>query len=161
METDISTAAGEMLLLISGWIFLAASLLAAVSIAIRKLQTKREKEVLTKFKGKRILRIIQDANFFGQESLGYFQLRGNGILVVTEEELYFEMWYPEKKFRIPLSSLLSIETTGSHLGKTRGRPLLKVIFRNGKGRKDSMAWLIADVNDCRKLLEGIMSRRHR
>lgn len=50
------------------------------------------------------------ANFFGQESKGLKQIRGTGALVLTENELIFEMGKPKEKFKTPLVSIKGIET---------------------------------------------------
>lgn len=46
------------------------------------------------------------------------------------------MWIPKKKLIIPLNSIIKIITPKSHLGKTKFRSLLKVIFKN---ESDSVA----------------------
>ena len=137
---------------------LAFVVVIVILIVTMRLQAKRAMEVLKKFEGKKVLGIKANANFFGQESLKHLQFRGNGVLIMTEDELYFEMWYPKKEFNIPLSSILSIENPKSHLGKTKGHPLLKIIFQNEKGQKDSMAWLIRDVHNWKKGLDQIIEK---
>lgn len=105
---------------------------------------RRVKGILERFKGRRVLKSSPGANFFGQESLGKKQVRGNGVLILTEEELYFQMWMPKREFHIPVSSIVGVETTESHLKKTKLQPLLKVIFRDRKNELDSSAWLVRD-----------------
>ncbi len=105
-----------------------------------------------------ILHLERGANFFGQESKGYAQLRGNGVLVITGKELYFEMWMPERELSVPLSSILRIETPRFYLGKTKGYPLLKVVFRNSRGEVDSMAWMVRDLSKCKRILGEARSR---
>ncbi len=135
--------------------------LGIILVVTMKLQAKRAMKVLNKFEGRKVLDIQSCANFFGQESLGHTQVRGNGVLVVTEDEIYFEMWVPKREFRILVSSIQSIETPRSHLGKTKGHPLLKVIFQNEKGERDSMAWLVKDVYSCKERLEKIIKQNSR
>jgi len=133
-------------------------LLIMLMNAAKKAQAKKAEEVLEKFKDKKVLSVKSNANFFGQESLGYKQARGNGVLVITEEELYFEMWLPKKTFSVPLKSITSIETPKSHLGKTKGRPLLKIIFKSEKEEEDSMAWLTGDLAKYKNLLESLLKK---
>lgn len=97
---------------------------------------------------------IIPANFFGQESAGVTQLRGNGSLVLTDTELYFERLWPRREYRIPLAAIEAIETPVSYLRKTNFQPLLKVIFHNEAGQLDSMAWLVPDVESLRQTLEA-------
>ncbi len=113
---------------------------------LKRFLKKRVKGILDKFKGRRVLKTSTGANFFGQESLGQKQVRGNGVLILTEEELYFEMWMPKREFQIPVSSIVDVETPKSHLHKTKLQPLLKVIFRNRENELDSFAWLVRDLS---------------
>ena len=103
---------------------------------------KRINEIMEKFKDKKVLGAYGNAMFFGQESRGITQIRGNGVLVLTETELYFEMWFPKRILQIPFNSIQRIETPKSHLGKTRNKKLLKVVFINESGEIDSVAWFI-------------------
>jgi hypothetical protein len=93
-----------------------------------------------------ILLKLRGANFFGQESKGLKQLRGNGNLMLTNHELYFKQWLKKKEILIPISNIQTVETVTSHLHKSVGRPLLKVTFLNELGKMDSMAWWVRDVN---------------
>jgi hypothetical protein len=93
------------------------------------------------------------ANFFGQESAGVTQLRGNGMLVLTDTELYFERLWPRREYRIPLAAIEAVETAHSFLGKTNFQPLLKVTFRTHNGQIDAMAWLVPDVEGLKRTLE--------
>lgn len=98
--------------------------------------------------------IITDANLFGQESKGVSQIGGIGLLAVTETEVYFERYLPKAEFHIPLTSIQSIEIVERHMGKSIGRPLLKLTFTNEQGQADSIAWWVADVESFQTLLES-------
>ncbi len=86
------------------------------------------------------------ANFFGQESKGMMQLRGNGNLILANQELFFKYWLKKKEISIPISNIQTTEIVKSHLHKTVGQPLLKVNFQNEFGELDSAAWWVRDVN---------------
>ena len=92
------------------------------------------------------LAIDGSASFFGQESRGVIQMRGNGTLILTDTELIFERWVPNTTFRVPLKSIQGIERPTSFLGKTRFAPLLKVVFSNEAMNPDSMAWQVRDLD---------------
>jgi hypothetical protein len=98
--------------------------------------------------------VVPGANFYGQESKGVMQLRGNGTLVLTDTELYFEMLVPQREFRIPLAAIQALETPSSYLGKTNFRPLLKVVYRDESGQNDSMGWLVPDVDAVKRAIEA-------
>jgi hypothetical protein len=97
---------------------------------------------------------IAPANFYGQESAGAAQMRGNGTLVLTDTELYFERLWPRREYRISLAAIERVEIPSSYLGKTNFQPLLKVVFRNDAGQLDSMAWLVPDVESLKDRLEA-------
>jgi hypothetical protein len=93
----------------------------------------------------------EDANSFGVESAGKWQVRGNGNLALTEHELLFAQWVPNRLVRIPRNSIVEVTTARSHLGKTVFRDLLKVVWTTELGTQDSIAlwvkgldgWLVA------------------
>ncbi len=115
---------------------------------------KRKLEILSKFDERTIILGPTNANSFGQESLGLKQVRGNGILILSETELFFGMLIPRKDFLIPLNLINKIDIVKSHLGKTKGRKLLKVFFINKNGKQDSIAWLVNDLETWVRILKN-------
>ncbi len=103
--------------------------------------------------------LISNANYFGQESSGAKQVRGNGIIVLTNSELYFEMLLPKKSWIIPVHTIQAVANPTSFLGKSRGGPLLKVTFQNQHGVVDSMAWQMHDVATWTKTLENMVQKK--
>lgn len=97
------------------------------------------------------------ANFWGLESRGVTQMRGNGTLILTDSELIFQQWVTNKEFRVPLNAIQSIETPTSFLGKTQGVKILKINFTN-EGRPDAIAWRVRDLNGLLQALEGARGR---
>ena len=85
------------------------------------------------------------ANFFGMESRGKAQMRGNGCLVASREYVVFVMLLPRREFLIPRAQVTGVERVRSHLGKTTGHELLKITFTNNQGQSDSAAWLVRDL----------------
>lgn len=94
------------------------------------------------------------ANLFGIKSGGMKQIRGNGILILTASQLYFRMLLPRRELLIPLRSITSVETPKSFLGKTKGRKLLKIDFRNDAGGTDSVALLVPDLEKWVETIKG-------
>lgn len=86
------------------------------------------------------------ANSFGVESAGPWQIRGNGNLALTEDELLFAQWVPDRLLRIPRRSIVDVSTTGSHLGKTIGRPLLEVTWTAEDGSRNAIALWVRDLD---------------
>lgn len=87
-----------------------------------------------------------DANSFGVESGGVWQVRGNGSLALTKRELLLAQWVPNRLLRIPRRSIIEVTTTRSHLGKTIGRDLLKVVWTTELGTQDSIALQVRDLD---------------
>jgi hypothetical protein len=87
-----------------------------------------------------------DANSFGVESAGAWQVRGNGNLALTEDELLFAQWVPNRLVRIPRSSIVEVTTARSHLGKSVWRKLLKVVWTNELGEQDSIGLWVRDLD---------------
>ncbi len=108
--------------------------------------TARQKEASARARYPNARQIDRAASFFGQESRGVMQMRGNGTLILTDSDLIFEMWLPNKEFRIPLHYIQSLENPSSFLGKSRFTPLLKVVYTNEQGTTDAMAWQVPDLS---------------
>jgi hypothetical protein len=123
---------------------------------LKTLEKKRAAEALNKFKEQRICGVSSNVNFFGQESLGVTQMRGNGVLVLTEHELFFQMWAPQKELRIKSAAIIGVENPKTFLGKTKFKPLLKVIFKNEKNEIDSAAWLVNKLYGWQSAIEKIV-----
>ena len=85
---------------------------------------------------------VDDCNFFGVSSSGYSQVRGNGVLALTEEGLHFRMLAPGKSLFIPIDSIREVSHPRWFLGKSKARKLLQVDFFNQEGEKDAAAWLV-------------------
>jgi hypothetical protein len=138
-------------ILIVGMILLIVIAVGVTFVSLRQLSLARYAAARERFPNAKV--IIRSANFFGQESRGVMQLRGNGTLALTDTELFFEQWIPRREFRIPLSAIQAIEMPASFLGKTNFRPLLKVVFKDEAGNTDSMAWLVPNVEGLKRALE--------
>jgi GNAT superfamily N-acetyltransferase len=86
-----------------------------------------------------------DANTFGVESRSAFQVRGNGTLVLTADELLFAQWVPDRLVRIPRAQITEVTTTRSWLGKTIGRQLLLVRW-TAAADGDAIALWVKDLD---------------
>lgn len=104
------------------------------------------------FAGLTLLR-QDEANSFGVESAGAWQVRGNGNLALTKHELLFAQWVPNRLLRISRNSIVEVTTVGSHLGKTIGRDLLKVGWSTDLGTQDSIALWVRDLDSWLEALE--------
>jgi len=131
------------------FILLIPILLAVLYYTIYKLinyyKRKRAEELFSNYHKDRIIYFSKEVNFFGQKSAGRTQVRGNGSLLLTPDELHFTRWVPKKSLIIPLDNIENIERVNSFLGKRKKRELLKVDFNNSEGEKDSAAWLLDNM----------------
>ncbi len=118
---------------------------------LRSVARKKEADAWGRYP--RAHRIDRAASFFGQQSRGVAQVRGNGTLILTDSELIFEMWLPKREYRIPLTSIETLENTKSFLGKSRFTPLLQIIFHHEDGTKDAMAWQVRDLSGWMQQIE--------
>ena len=134
-------------------LILNAIVVLIIAIVVRNIQSRKVKEVLSKIDKKRVLAINSNANFFGQQSLGLTQMKGNGVLILMDSEVYYEMWIPKKIIRIPLESIKDIEETKFYLGKTKFKPLLKITFINDENEEDSCTWLVSNIKGWKEKLK--------
>lgn len=118
------------------------------------LRRRAAAEVRTTLGADRIIAIDERANSFGLESAGAAQIRGNGCLAATADELLFVMWVPRRRFRIPRERITAVERATSHLGKTIWRPLLRIRFTDERAAPDSMAWFVHDLPMWEAVLAG-------
>ena len=120
--------------------------LALVIRLVRRMSAKRLAEAIPD--AAQILLQDTGANFFGLQSLGAMQIRGNGGLALTASGLYFCMLVPRRNLEIPLCSIEQASLVRSHCGKTVFRDLLKVTYRTVQGGTqivESAAWSVRDA----------------
>jgi len=124
-------------------VFIALAI-AVVSISVSR-RAKRTQTELEEELGDSIMR---SANVIGLglQSRGRGQVRGNGRLVLTPEELCFRQWIPQRETTIPLAAVTSVGTERSWLGKWVGSKLLCVRWRTSDGGEDAMAWQVRDLD---------------
>ena len=134
------------------WIGLAVAaaiiLVAGIRIVIRgarRALDSAEADAQSELRGETPELVDAMANSFGVQSAGAAQVRGNGTLALTSTELVFVQAIPRKTIRIPRTSITEVDEVRSHLGKTKGTPLLRVGFTDAQGRNDAVAWAVRDL----------------
>lgn len=125
---------------------------------LKRVFKKRINEIHKKYIDKEILIVDDMSNFFGLESLGLWKFRGNGVLLLTEEELFFGLWKPKKDILIPMKSIIEDTNPKSHMHRSVFRPLLKITFRNENGESDSAAWYVRKLDEWNEILRKIISK---
>lgn len=127
--------------------------LILVFAGVKRVAARREQAMRQRFPTART--ILPNVNFFGRESDGAAQLRGNGTMALTGSEIVFERWVPRKEYRIPFAAIQAIETPRAFLGKSVGQRLLKVVYTSDSGQTDSIAWLVPDLEALKQTLENL------
>ena len=138
------SALGVVALILGILLFIALTLalvMITVSRRARRLGAELEEELGPGVRRK------ANVSGLGLESRGPAQVRGNGWLVLTADELRFRMWVPDRETRIPLAAIADVGTARVGLGKTVGRRLLRVRWRTQEGAEDAMAWQVRDLDD--------------
>ncbi len=87
------------------------------------------------------------ALYVAKESDGHSHLRGNGYLVLTGDELFFEREMDGKIIMIPLSSIIKLDRTRRLGGQSPGKLMLKVEFKTQEGAEDAIAWKVKELDD--------------
>lgn len=148
---------GSILLLVTVILMFVAVLVTGILLLIRflrqRLTTSGEVEVRARFPAERI--VLQDlfANSFGIESKGVFQIRGNGALVLTADQLWFRQAVTGDELSIRRDAIQDVSLVNSHLGKRYfGRRLLRVRFRTNDG-EDAVAWALSDPEGWMRTLQ--------
>jgi len=99
-------------------------------------------------------RRVANARGLGLESRGARQVRGNGWLVLTPDELRFRQWVPDRETCIPLAGVTAVATPRWWLDKSVGSRLLCVRWRGADGTEDAMAWQVRDLDGWLAALGG-------
>ncbi|MBD3195566.1 MAG: hypothetical protein GF317_10950 [Candidatus Lokiarchaeota archaeon] len=121
---------------------------------LKRLFKKKIKRAHERFSKEEIILACDDANYFGMESRGVREVRGNGTLILTEEIIFFLKWVPEDIIEIPLNKIQDITTPKSHMHRSAFLKLLKVSFLNQEGNQDSVAWFVRDLDKWTKALSN-------
>lgn len=155
---DNPKSGGTMTPFILGMLALSA-LLGLLYLLVRTLESNRASEVRSELGDRPVIAVTTNANFFGLTSIGpHRQIRGNGVLVLLDDELLFRLWLPRREVSIPLVNIRKVDVASSHLGKTKGRDLLRVTFTNDDGNDDSGAWLVRHLPQWKTELELAVAR---
>lgn len=144
-----------MALAVSTGVFVAIGMLASLALIVglvlltrkmvAKVTSRNEQLIAREFAGVEIERQSGMANFFGLESKGGAQVRGNGALVVTADRVWFQRLGAGAPIVIPRRDVTAAEVVSAHAGKTVGRPLLKLTFDDEHGGTDAVAWYVPDA----------------
>lgn len=130
--------------------------LALLFAWVRRLRVEAAETLRGAVGGEKVLR-MEDCNFFGLLSEGHAQVRGNGMLALTDRGIHFRMLYPRRYLHISVDAVTAVSTSRSFLGKWRGKDLLRIDFTRQDGSGDACAFLLRSPRDWANALEGLLS----
>lgn len=120
------------------------AVVVATRAAVRRVASASAQAIEREFAGVDLVRTAPMANYFGLESKGGKQIRGNGALVLTADEVWFQRAGADGPLRVPRGSITGASVVRSHAGKTVGRPLVRIDFAGADG-PDAAAWYVPDA----------------
>jgi hypothetical protein len=126
---------------------------AAQRFALKSLEKSLRPRVERRYAAENILLASYEADFFGLESRGLGQVRGNGALILTPGELHFIQAVPGREVVIPLEGITAVSVVRSHLKKWVARDLLRVDYRT-PGGPEAAAWFVYDPSGWKGALEA-------
>lgn len=133
-------------------------LFGCLGIVFKVVRKKLENHIQQKFDPNDIVGATTNANFFGIKSKGFRQIRGNGALVLTREQICVVRALPFQAFFIPIDSVKTVSISRSFNGKTVFKELLCVCF-SAEGREDAVAIAVDRPERWKKSIESIIEHR--
>ena len=92
-------------------------LLILLKMFFASFRKKLENHIRDNFDKEEIIGATTRANFFGVQSKGGKQLRGNGALVLTRDRLCFIRGMPQSIYSIPTKTITQVSLPKSFNGK--------------------------------------------
>jgi len=121
-----------------------AGIVTVFFVHLKRKQDEIEANFQRRFAGKKIQFVDKHALYVARESDGYSHFRGQGYLVLTEDELYFERQLVKRIIKIPTGSILKVDKTKRLAGQGPGM-MLKVVFRKEDGEQDAIGWKVKEL----------------
>ncbi|MBJ8341163.1 hypothetical protein JGU71_19945 [Antrihabitans sp. YC3-6] len=121
-------------------------IVVVLKVVVGRVRKSSAAKIESQFSPTDIVRADPLANFFGLESKGGAQVRGNGALVLTRTMVWFSRAGGSVPLEIPLAAVREVDAVKTHAGKSVGRRLLWIRFETDRGF-DSVAWFVRDVDD--------------
>ena len=113
-------------------------------VRLKRWQDEIEANFQKRFANKMIRFMDKHALYIARESDGYSHFRGQGYLVLTEDELYFERQLVKKIIEIPTDSIIEVGKTKRLAGQGPGM-MLKVVFKTQDGKEDAIGWKVKEL----------------
>jgi hypothetical protein len=123
-----------------------ASLIVLVFARLKRNQNEIAAMISERYPRNRVRRRDDAAYLIAQESRGYRQSRGNGTLILTDEELFYAIALPKRTFIIPLDTVTGLERVRRMGGQGRVRKFLKIGFDGHDTSPDALGIMLNDID---------------
>ena len=139
-------------------VVLVLSLLASVLVALWIVRTGRNRALARLAEVPGPVRRTTAATSLGLASLGKGHVQGTGTLVLTDGEVAFAQWRPDRLVRIPRADITEVDTARSHLEKKMNADVLRIRWVSGEAAgDDTIALYIRDLDPWLEDLGGTRS----
>lgn len=143
-----------VVLIVAGSVAGLVLLVVMVSVITRRVAAASRQLIEKAYAANAVVLSDDMANSFGIESQGPIQLRGNGGLVLTNDVFHFMPLAGAREVKVPLTDVTNVEIVRSHLGKTVGRPLVKVHYKQND-KTDAVALFVRDPSAWKHKIEEL------
>jgi len=121
-----------------------------IALALNPLLNKKGDAAILRCKealgADKILEIEPKANGFGTEPAEAGGLRGMGCLAVTDSDLMFVTWAPQKEFRIARSAITGVDTSTDDIGGTQ-KAMVMVTYDTDGGTSAVASWRLPELTE--------------
>jgi hypothetical protein len=133
---------------VSWYLLIGIGIVAIVLLFVRlkKRQDELAASIERRFRGKRIRMQDKHAFFIALKSDGYSHSRGQGYLVLSDEELYFERLIARKVVPIPFGAIVSAGKTRRLAGQNLVRNMLQIEFKDKNGNLDAIGLVVKELD---------------
>ncbi|MDY0042724.1 MAG: hypothetical protein RBS57_20625 [Desulforhabdus sp.] len=134
-------SAQELKWLALGLLLLSSGVWISFYFKRRSAMGRTVRRVRQQFNGIPVRSLATSAYFYGMERNWDSQWRGNGVLLLTEEILYFRLWARNLDLTIPLDRVKSVELSrGEGLARLR-RKRFRVVYQGADDHLRAATWL--------------------
>jgi hypothetical protein len=126
---------------------------------VRRLRGRAQDDLEALVGAGQAVLVDRSTNCAGHDDPDTVQLRGAGVLALTDDALHFMLWMPRHRhLEIPRASIRAASATRSYrragFARASLRPLLRVEFHTKAGAEASIAWSVTDAEAWCDALDG-------
>jgi len=116
---------------------------AIVMFWFRRRQTKAYGDALLAVEGAEIVLEEMSALEIGKNNAGEQAVLGRGILLLTQDQIYFQRLLPRSEIRVKRARILRVERPDFTAGiGNAGKRLIQVHFTSPQGQEQSHTWMV-------------------